>query len=360
MSDQTDILPGMPDRLVKTPPKSREYEALTLDEAIARSYALFDEVRDLYAPERFLLLFSGGGDSTLLAHLVRSYVDTAVHIKTTISVPATALYVEDVCRAWGLPLTLAEPPDSYADLVLGKVKPKTPKGKLDVVWRGFPGPGAHDVMYQRLKEKALDEVRRSIVGPRGRAGQVAYVAGTRWSESDRRHRNASEMDQQGAVVWLSPIVHWTEGHLAEYRERHRCALNHVHAEHMLCHPNALPLSEVSANLHMSGDCLCGAYAHEGELDEITFFYPEVAEEIRWLARQVEDRGIPWCVWGAGKAANQGNGTGGLSAPGRLCARCVPPVDGQMDLLDEWTRAGLLTPEQRAALAPLPLEDGEAS
>lgn len=348
MREQADILPGMPDRLAKTPPKARDYEAMTLDEAIARSRALFEEARELYAPERWLLLFSGGNDSSLLGHLVRDWVDIAVHVRTTIAVPQTSAYVEAVCQAWGLPVTWAEPPDSYADLVLGKVPPKTEKGKLDAVWRGFPGPGAHDVMYQRLKEKALDVVRRELVGPRGRAGQVAYVAGTRWSESDRRHRNASEMDQEGAVVWVSPIVHWTEGHLAEYRERHRCSLNHVHADHMLCNPDALPLSEVSANLHMSGDCLCGAYAHEGELDEVAFFYPEVAEQIRWLERQVEDAGIPWCIWGAGKdGANPSSVS--ASAPGRLCARCVPPDPGQLDLLDDWVKAGLLTDDQRDGL-----------
>ncbi|WP_410633340.1 phosphoadenosine phosphosulfate reductase family protein [Amycolatopsis sp. cmx-4-83] len=224
---QHDILPGMPDALAKVPPKAREYAALTLDEAIARSHALLDEVIQVYAPEKLLLLFSGGNDSTLLAHLVRDRVDTAVHIRTTIAAPKTSEYVAAVCTVWGLPVTWADPPRSYRDLVLGEVKPSTAGAKHDTVWRGFPGPGAHSVMYQRLKERALDRVRRDLVGRRGRTGQVAYIAGTRWSESDRRWRNANEIDVAGSVVWVSPIVHWTEGHIAEYRERHRCALNHV-------------------------------------------------------------------------------------------------------------------------------------
>jgi 3'-phosphoadenosine 5'-phosphosulfate sulfotransferase (PAPS reductase)/FAD synthetase len=343
---QIDILPGMPDALGKVPPKAREYEALTLDEAIAKSHAILDEVIERHSPETFLLLFSGGNDSSLLSHIVRERMDTAVHIRTTIAAPKTSEYVEAVCREWGLPVTWADPPHSYRQLVLGEIKPSTANAKHDTVWRGFPGPGAHSVMYQRLKEKALDAVRRQLIGPRGRAGQIAYVAGTRWSESDRRWRNANEIDVAGSVVWVSPIVHWTEGHIAEYRERHRCNLSHEHAPHRLCHDNALPLSEVSEHLHMSGDCFCGAYAHEGELEEIGFFYPEVAAEIRALEREAEARGIPWCKWGAGK---EGAGRGSqASAPGRLCSSCVE-TPGQINMLDHWRDLGLLTDDQHKNL-----------
>lgn len=347
MANQIDILPGMPDALSKRPPKARQYEGATLDEAILASHALLDEATDRYEPEKFLVLFSGGNDSSLLTHLVRARMDAAVHIDTTCGIEETGIYVRAVCAEWQLPLIVTTSPDSYEDLVLGNVKPKTDRAKNDVVWRGFPGPGAHDVMYQRLKEKALDQVRRDFVGPRGRAGQIAFVAGTRWSESDRRHRNASELDEAGAVIWVSPIVHWTEGHLAEYRERYRCSLNHEHAKHRLCFDEALPLSEVSENLHQSGDCGCGAYAHEGELDEIAFFYPQQANRIRALEARAQTAGIPWCKWGAGKEGARGD-VAGSSAPGRLCARCAP-VAGQFDLFDAWVESGLLSAEQRDKL-----------
>lgn len=348
VSEQQDILPGMPDALAKMPPKARDYVAMTLDEAIAASHSLLDEVADRYSPERWLLLFSGGNDSSLLAHLVHQRMDMAVHIDTTIGIPQTRAYVDAACQEWGLPLTVGHPPRSYEDLVLGDVAPTTAKGKNPAVWRGFPGPGAHGLMYQRLKEKALDQIRRDLIGQdkRRHRGRLAFVAGMRWSESQRRFRNASEIDVSGSVVWVSPIVYWTNGHIAEYRDRHRCQLNHAHANHMLCHPNALPLSEVSANLHMSGDCLCGAYAHPGELDEIEFFYPDISAKIRDLERRVAERGIPWCRWGAGK---EGAGRdSGEAAPGRLCSSCAE-TPGQIDLLDEWVDAGLLTAEQRDSL-----------
>ncbi len=37
---------------------------------------------------------------------------------------------------------------------------------------------------------------------------------------------------------------------------------------------------------MSGECLCGAYAHKGELKELAFWYPEVADRIKRLEQRV--------------------------------------------------------------------------
>lgn len=323
---QSDIIPGLPDALSTVPPKAREYQALTLDEAIERSHALLDEVKERYPAERILLLFSGGNDSTLLAHVMRDRVDTIVHINTGTGIPATRQYVKDVAASWNIPYLEGRPPDPYRNLVLGRVLNQSGPNAGQPAWRGFPGPGSHDVMYQRLKERALAKIRRDIVGPRGKAGQIVFVAGMRWSESDRRFRNAEEIDPEGAVVWCSPIVWWTPGHIAEYRERHRCDLDHKHAKHMLCHGRALPLNEVTVHLHMSGDCLCGAYAEEGEIHGIELFYPEEAAKLHALEAEALAAGIPeeWCTWGWGAGRERPSGAG------RLCSSCpAPQVPGQV-------------------------------
>jgi 3'-phosphoadenosine 5'-phosphosulfate sulfotransferase (PAPS reductase)/FAD synthetase len=340
-----EALPGMPDRLAKTPPKAAEYQALTLDEAIDRGHAILDRVlggevvtttskktgkvttRKLDPPETVVCLFSGGGDSSILAHLMRERVDMLAHVDTGIAIPACRTYVDAVADAWGAKLVVKTPPDSYEQLVLGQVKAKT---KDQIVFAGFPGPPQHATMYQRLKERALDDLRRELVGPRGRGGQVVFVAGQRWAESDRRFRNASETDPWGSVLWCSPIVWWTNDHMAEYRRRYLCHDLHEHAPHRLCRPGVLPRSEVTDHLHMSGDCLCGAYARPDERDEIGFFYPEVAERIRRIEADVAAAGIKRCVWGAGKQAGDPELTD--AAPGPLCSRCVP-MDGQLDLFN---------------------------
>lgn len=321
---QVDGLPGLPDALRDVPPKAVAYKALTLDEAIAGSHALLDQVLADYPAEQVFVLFSGGKDSSILAHLMRERVDAVVHIDTGIAVPATGEYVRAVCAEWGLKLHVARPDDSYDDLVLGRVKAKT---KDRAVWVGFPGPAGHYLMYTRLKERALDNLRRSLVGPRGKSGQLVFLAGMRWGESDRRFRNAAEVDRWGAVTWCSPIVWWTDGHVAEYRARYMCNDVHEHAPHRLCRPGALPLSEVSEHLHLSGDCLCGAFARPGELDEIAFFYPQVAKRIRALEAEARAVGVQRCVWGAGKQPADPE----ARAPGRLCARCVPELPGQIEL-----------------------------
>jgi 3'-phosphoadenosine 5'-phosphosulfate sulfotransferase (PAPS reductase)/FAD synthetase len=370
---QVESFPGMPDKLRSIPPKAREYAALTLDEAIARSHALLDEVlagatffdfvldedgekiydsdtnqpyvveRKLRAPDpdKVFTLFSGGGDSSILAHLMRKRVGGLVHVDTGIAVPATRGYVEAVAAEWNMALRIAQPDDRYDDLVLGKVKAKT---KDRAVWEGFPGPAGHYMMYVRLKERALDALRRDLVGRRGRTGQIVFLGGMRWGESDRRFRNAEELDRAGAIIWCSPIVYWTDSHVAEYRSRYLCNDLHQHADHRLCRPDSLPMSEVTENLHMSGDCLCGAFAKPGELDEVSFFYPEVGERLRALQEQAEAAGIKRCVWGAGRERAEK-----VREPGRLCSSCVE-IPGQGDLIEQWRDAGLLSDDQAVALA----------
>lgn len=340
---QVDALPGLPDALPGVPPKAREYQALNLDQVIDRAHTLLDEVIATNPAEQILGLFSGGGDSSILAHLMRTRVHAFAHIDTGIAVPATGQYVRAVCQEWDVPLRIARPDDTYGDLVLGKVKAKT---KDRAVWKGFPGPAGHYLMYVRLKERALDNLRRSIVGPRGKSGQVVFLAGMRWGESDRRFRNAQETDRWGAVTWCSPIVYWTNSHVAEYRSRFMCNEVHEHAPHRLCFPGALPLSEVTEHLHMSGDCLCGAYAKPGELDQVEFFYPEVAARIRALEGKAREAGLQRCVWGAGKEAADQPAQG---APGPLCSKCGPEMEGQGDILADWLAAGLLTEQQHAGL-----------
>jgi hypothetical protein len=185
--------------------------------------------------------------------------------------------------------------------------------------------------------------RRSIVGDQGRTRKIVYLGGMRWAETERRFRNAEAIDQDGAIVWVSAIVHWTDAHMSEYRARHRCQQGHEHAPHRLCFDRALPLNEVTAHIHMSGECLCGAFAKPGELDEIEFFYPDVAARLKALEAEAEAARIPACRWGQ-KPPGGGDAT---SPAGRLCSSCIA-LPGQDDLIDQWRDSGLITPEQHAA------------
>jgi hypothetical protein len=84
----------------------------------------------------------------------------------------------------------------------------------------------------------------------------------------------------------------------------------------------LPQSDVSALLHRSGECQCGAFSGAGaERAMISSLWPEWWEEkIARLEREAERRGIRWCRWGGFDL--QGNQAGGKSSPGLLCSNCV--------------------------------------
>lgn len=341
-----DMFPGMPDVLAKKPPKAEdgEHEIRTLDQAIARSLEILDEALAAYPIVGTYWLSSGGNDSAIVGHLLRGRYDAVLHVNTGTGIPETTQYVRDVAAAWGDTLHELHPKNSYRDLVLGKVlASRGPNTGIRAVWQGFPGPVGHRVMYRHLKDEPLMTFRRSIVGDQGRTRKLIYLGGMRWAETERRFRNAEAIDQDGAIVWVSPLVHWTDAHMREYRARHRCQQDHEHAQHRLCFDGALPLNEVTEHIHMSGECLCGAYAKPGELDELRFFYPGAAGMIEFLEAEARAAGIPACKWGQKPPSEKGAAT----PAGRLCSSCVA-IPGQDDLVDQWRDSGLITPEQHAA------------
>lgn len=307
-----------------------------LQAAMDRSRELVQEVQDTYKVSLVTGLFSGGNDSSTFMHLVKSWdiVDEVCHVDTGIGIPDTQEYVRAVCAHYDLPLFVQSSPreeDSYDALC---------------VRFGFPGPGGHGVMYRRLKERALrayraDAVRRHDLRSRAKKGQdpdrIVFLGGMRWDESARRTMNANEVDEEGIVVWVSPIVHWTDELMAEYRRLFQCNEAHQHVTHRLCSPTAIGRNWVSDTIHMSGECLCGAFAKEGEIEEIEMWFPEVAERIHALEAVVEAHGHPACVWGkrpprvtgATAASNASQTAEVLEAQARLgeakamlCTRCV--------------------------------------
>ena len=233
-------------------------------------------------------LFSGGNDSTVLCHSMLGRITHLAHANTTIGVEQTRQFVRETAALWRTPLLEFKPPreaDHYRNLVLHV---------------GFPGPGHHYKMYQRLKERSLRAVRKELVHDRSQ--RVVFLAGRRRTESARR-ANVPILEREGSVVWVSPMVNWTKLDMNTYRLM----------------AGDVPTNQVTDMLHMSGECLCGSFAHSGELDEIAMWFPDVAAEIRALEDEIADRtDIPekrkkW-GWGAGAGVK-------ASKVGALCSSC---------------------------------------
>lgn len=243
-----------------------------------------------------VVLFSGGNDSTVLAHLFRDRASHAAHANTGVGIEQTREYVRATCVRWDLPLIERKAPreeDSY---------------RAQVLKDGFPGPGRHARMFQRLKERALEQVRRELVSNPYRE-RVVYLAGRRRTESDRRN-NVPEMERQGSIVWVSPLINWTKPDMNTYRLM----------------AGDVPVNIVSDLIHMSGECLCGAFAHYGERAEVAEWYPEPFDEIAELEALIADRDDikPWRkTWGWGGDPALVALSKEKPTSGRLCGNCGP-------------------------------------
>src|SRR5258708_7069928 len=141
-----------------------------LDALIEYAHHVVNKAIELHFSEHRLAgivaMFSGGNDSTTLCHMLRHRVTHYGMANTQIGIEQTRQYVRGTCAAWGVPLIEKAPDEGkgYRDLVMGTVKPG-PRGKNPVVWPGgFPGPAAHSIFFQRLKERSFDKIRNELVG----------------------------------------------------------------------------------------------------------------------------------------------------------------------------------------------------
>jgi 3'-phosphoadenosine 5'-phosphosulfate sulfotransferase (PAPS reductase)/FAD synthetase len=254
---------------------------------VTQAHAIYNQGLNLAAGRTVkgsVLLFSGGNDSTVLGHIFRNTATHAAHANTGIGIERTREFVREVCAEWNLPLIEKHPPTSYRELVLAQ---------------GFPGPAMHYKMYQRLKERCLEQVRRDLV-TNSRRERVVFIAGRRRAESARR-KDIPLHEVRGSTIWVSPLAMWTKLDMTMYRLME----------------GDIPVNATSELVGMSGECLCGAFAKPGELEMIRSHYPETAAEIDALQDSVRAAGWrePFCTWGHG----EGKATG---PTGPMCTSCT--------------------------------------
>ena len=124
--------PVRPDMVTPTPDSI--VASLTRPDREKRVYALITQAEDIlcdaihtHAEGRRIVatcvLYSGGNDSTTLAHMLRQYATHAIHANTTIGIEETREFVRNTCEEWGLPLIERTAPTSYRNLVLGEASP---------------------------------------------------------------------------------------------------------------------------------------------------------------------------------------------------------------------------------------------
>ena len=249
-------------------------------------------------------LFSGGSDSTALAHLMRGRLTHLAHANTTVGLEATREFVRTTAAGWGIPLLERASPDAAKDSYAALVRE-----------RGFPGPGQHYKMFQRLKEHALAAISRDLTGD-GTRQRVVFVAGRRREES-RRRADVPELERRDSIMWVSPMVAWTKLDLNTYRAMR----------------GDVPVSEASDLLHMSGECLCGAFAGKGELEQVMAWFPDdpgirVIAELEDELRDRDDIAPERRKWGWGAYESDSRELFARARMGALCG-CAPRIDDQL-------------------------------
>jgi len=254
---------------------------MSIESKISIALAELNNAILVYKPAMVVGMMSGGNDSLPACYIASLHpaFSGILHINTGIGVEDTRVFVRDLCaaKAWKL-WEYKAMENTRADGT------PDPMDYEKIVERyGFPGPAGHGMMYAKLKERQLRRFKRDH-GIHGRGkikNRVMLVSGVRSQESDRRERNVqTELIQlTPSELWAAPIREWS---------KQDCRAARIYA--------GLQENPVAFNLHKSGECLCGAFAKPGELEELRFFYPDTAARIDRIA----------C---AAKAAGHSNGWG---------------------------------------------------
>jgi len=216
----------------------------------------------IYYPSCFALV-SGGKDSLSTAQVLHEAgkLEACIALETGVSTPDWKQFVIQTCSDRQWPLEFYATDESYDDIVLRY---------------GFPGPSRHKFYMERLKGRCIRKFRKQH--PKG-----ILASGTRAQESVRRSANAVPVGQWEGTPIVAPIFDWSTDETWDFfRDR------------------GFNRAPGYATLQISGDCLCGAFAREGELDAVRFHYPKIAARFDALSTQMNGH-VPAnrCEWGWG-------------------------------------------------------------
>jgi 3'-phosphoadenosine 5'-phosphosulfate sulfotransferase (PAPS reductase)/FAD synthetase len=245
-----------------------------------------------HKPIATFCLFSGGGDSAVLAHRCRDDYEALVFVDTGTAVPGVREHVERFAGWLDKPLKVYDSGDAFRRMVFSVVPCPTCKDSGVIVAPcptcdgtgktrfGFPGPAQHNRAYNRLKERQIEAALRNAKVGRPRRSRVTFLTGVRRDESARRAVR-HPITRRFSAVFVNPLIDWTDAEMRAYRAEH-----------------ALPESDVAALIHRSGECNCGSFAAPGEREMLRSLWPDWFEQtIASLEREAEAAGIPACRWG---------------------------------------------------------------
>jgi 3'-phosphoadenosine 5'-phosphosulfate sulfotransferase (PAPS reductase)/FAD synthetase len=270
-----------------------------VDKMLARGQSIMSEVIAKYKPIAIVAMFSGGDDSIVATHFtVSNFSQTVVfNADTKTGLAPARKHIASVATSqkWNLIIgeAMAEgPPErmrSNGRLVPFDSAKACPAGvwtegatayeEFVLNW-GFPGRGKpqHARMYQRLKERPMRRFFKTLGVKKG--SPVVCVSGIRHDESAIRAGYKREY-AEGLFndIWVNPFYYNTAADFELYRQEF-----------------GLPRNPVKRLCGISGECCCGTFAADGEIDAYNVADPEFVKYLRWLEARVKSNGMPW-GWG---------------------------------------------------------------
>lgn len=238
-------------------------------------YDMYDSGRILKAalvehrPNAVIVLYSGGYDSMITAHVTQRWLASWPHtlltrivsIDTGISADGWRKFVGETASAWGQHEIWDNPnPNWFFE---------------DAEQHGTPYTRpAHTIQFRNNKQRAIEQVLKHYKD--SWRGRVMFVTGIRRAES-RERANAPEYDRRKTAVWANPLVHWSEERCSEYRLKYE-----------------LPINPFYDTVGGNGDCQCN-WGGFTTLDALLKYSPILGARIKVLDKRV--RAIHGWGWG---------------------------------------------------------------
>ena len=184
-------------------------------------------------------LLSGGKDSIVAC--LESDVKEIVYCRTGVGLNEE--YVKEICKLFNWKMNIVEPKagETYEDFIK----------KYQ-----FPKPTNHKWVMAFLK---FHPMRKWYIEQKRNGRKIIFVSGIRKGESKvRKRRWKNKIDIMDGMIFYKPILDWSTGEVWVYLEEHK-----------------IKRSPIYETMHMSGDCMCGAFSSKGESGFLKMFHPEM-------------------------------------------------------------------------------------